>query len=249
MVKLTEIIGSQVVSIFNGKNEGYIASAQTTVGNFKKIAHLKLIDEETETAKSLNVKDIYSLSSGYVLIKNASKILVSVETEKTDELSLVNKTAINLSGQPIGIIKDVLLDEKFNINSIVCLEQEIGISKIVSIGSSFVIVNPEEVRITSNRFKPRTPIDLKSAEEDTRTITIAKSTISDNDLVVAPNKYPTTPIKFTSSNSYLIGKRVSRDIVSLSGELIIRKSSIITAKAISLAKHFNKLKELVSFAY
>ena len=81
------------------------------------------------------------------------------------------------------------------------------------------------------------------------TVTIVANTIPTTESPLSFTSTPTIPIKFTSSNSYLIGKRVNRDIVSLNGELIIRKNAIITAKTLNLAKHFNKLKELVTFAY
>ena len=251
MIKLTEIIGSQVISIWNGKSEGYLASALKASGNgLKKISAFKLIDEETETAKSLNTKDIYSLQAGYVLIKNASKVLISAEPEDSDSVCLINKTAINLASEKIGTITDVFLDDKFNITSIMCDSIELDIAKVVSVGESFVVVNNLDEYVNSSHFKPKHTISPEGAKKDGRTVTIAATKLPELYPIPTPLPYPqSAPIKFTSSNSYLIGKRSGRDVISTSDELIIRKNAIITARTLKLAKHFSKLKELASFAY
>ncbi|MCL2539968.1 MAG: hypothetical protein FWE53_00840 [Firmicutes bacterium] len=177
MPKLTDIIGSRVISVYNGKYEGYVTAAAADAG-YKKITALRIADEETETIKRLLVRDIFSLNTGIILIRNTSKIIVEAGTESELPASLINKTVLDLDGKTLGLVKDVNLNENYSALSISTETEAVELDKVISFGENFLLINNTDKKISAGRFKPD-GIKVNNAQEakpDNRVVSIETKT-------------------------------------------------------------------------
>lgn len=213
MFKATNIIGVQVISVYEGQVEGYVKNLIFS-SDYKKLKSIIVCDSKIEEKQyMLDVKDILSLQD-IVLIKNSS-ILKGVSNQQDN--SPINLPAFLTSGKKLGIISDVILDEKFSIFKFETSEGEAE-NNIAKISKDLILFNNGDTNIKYYNCKPK-------QEKISAITTVSNQSASIN-------------------IPFLIGKKVIKDIFTFNNEIIIKNGNVVTEKVIQLAKINGKLREL-----
>ena len=163
-----------------------------------------------------------------------------------------------LEGNNLGNVKDIILNEKFKIDSIVVDSKEYLAKSVVSYNNDNLIINSSGIKFNKESHQPKTAkvklnnlvtimpkinlpkINFPKIEEVQPSVTESKPNykISNNPL----------PQRVVSDQNYLIGRKVSKTVYGINNEIIIKKDNIITDKTIQNAKLHNKLVELAVFS-
>ena len=236
MAKVSNIISSYVVSVFNGQTEGVVSNI---LFNEKKKAKYLIISQNDETFLMLDTKDIYALGDGAVIIKN-SQVLHMYESkllESKNCFSPINSIVVNLNGDFLGYVSDIELNEKYAILNIsVGSDKTIGLDDVVNVTDSAILtcLGVNKPRLAS--FKTRTKIPTN--------IDDGKVSIMDE---IKPNE-TILPSRSITNYNFLINRKVNRDILNFNGEIIIKENQIINSKILDIARVNGKIRELTKYS-
>ena len=119
MLKLSNIVGKPIISLYNGQIEGIITNAIFDK-RLQKVKCFLVINETNDETLELNstllTKDIYHIGQDAVVIKNNSYIMFSNLNDETKlSINPINCDIYNTLGQKIGVVKDVIFDEQFKV--------------------------------------------------------------------------------------------------------------------------------------
>jgi sporulation protein YlmC with PRC-barrel domain len=259
-MKLTDILSKEVISVFNGKNEGTVLNVCFDK-NLKKLTYLIILTDEDEE-KLLQVENIYRLGK-VVIIKNSDLLepIPNVEKEIVSN-NPINKKCYSLSTEDYGIIKDIEIDENFQTKSILA-NQELKILDLISF-NEILIFNDLGKKMIKSYFKPR----FINNNSNTQTVNILLKENNNsnnneieekNDKILIKNEQnddkdkkkfsfnisTSLPNKsYTENLSLLLGRKVTKNIMTQNNEIIARKNATITDKMLLVAKANQKIKEL-----
>ncbi len=212
MFKATNIIGIQVISVYEGQVLGYVKNLIFSA-DYKKLKALVICDSKIEEKQyMLDVKNILNLQD-VLFVKNST--LLQVNAVQQDN-SPINLPAFLLDGKKLGIVCDVILDDKFIVSTFETSEQ--NVNNIAKISKDLIIFGNENCKFKLCNCKPRT--------EKQKVV----QTVNKNSNVI--------------NIPFLIGKKVVKDIFTFNNEIIIRNGSVVTEKIIQIAKVNGKLREL-----
>lgn len=154
MIRVTDILSKPVISLIDSKTEGIIKNAIFDK-NFKKLKYLILFDNnEHLEEKALNITNIYSYGENAIIVKEESDLDLELSTKKIDDKPFpINNNVYTYLGKFIGIVNDIILDEKFNIISLIVSDKEIMLENIISSGLDAVIIQDEENKINIKSIK------------------------------------------------------------------------------------------------
>lgn len=247
MYKLSEILSSPIISLFNGKIEGTI---KTAIFNKKlqKIKYLVIFNESEQNDEYIiATSNIYSIGKDALVVKNSSCLEPLANFEpKTNFNNPINLYTYTILGNKLGKVADVLFDEAFNVKEIVLSNNEIiPISSLASISNNAVIVQDKTKKVNVAKFcEQKRPRLIKSNE----VVTILRT---DNVPILETTPQPqvaTLPSKITSSVNFLLGRTITQNLYSQSKELIAKKGTPISIKTIENAKRNGKIKDLSIFS-
>lgn len=154
MIKLTELLGKSVLSIYNCENEGIVKDVTFNAQN-NKLKQIKIFkDNDFQEEKIFDTKNIYSLKDA-VILKNDSYITLQA-VEKPANCNLINNAVYSHKGEYIGQIKDVLLNEKFYVEKIV-LNSDLSFlpSQILHSKDKLTIIQDSASKVRLYQFKHR----------------------------------------------------------------------------------------------
>ena len=244
MHKLSSIISKPIFSLFEGVLLGTVLDICFINGKFKGFF---ILSSDEENISFLDKKDVYGIEE-VIVVKNIAKLSFA----GYESSNVMNKRAITLSGQDLGRINEVFLDDNFNILSVqtdsnLLLPNE----KISKVGEDAVVFEfGEKVKISS--FKPKGKIFSGEVKDLKVTILEKEKENASKLLVIGENenveKKHFIPKKIMQNPNFLLGRRAAAMIKAESGEVIIGAGQIITEKTISRAKIHNKIFELSSCA-
>ncbi len=149
MQSFTKIIGMPVISIFNCENIGTVLNMQISKDK-SKIKFLVISSNDDETTYLLPTKSVYSLNSA-VLIRNKQTLSV---TSELGIQNLINLNAFGLSGKSFGKIKDIELDDKWRITSIIA-DEPLSSKTLLDYTNNIALFNDIEKKLTKGKFAPR----------------------------------------------------------------------------------------------
>ncbi len=230
MIKLTDIISKPVVSIFDCKYVGIIENVLFNKSK-KNVEFLIVYDEKDDIEYIITPKSIINLNN-YVLIKNVGELCLKsdLELQTSSFENLINKDVINLTGENLGKINEVNLDQKLNINSLETIKNTtINVKNIVKIED---VVLHSNNKINMYKYKSKACFKPQKTEVP----------------VLVQDIKPKLPIK-TTINEKLLLNRVVYNTIYNGSEAIIKSNSIITNSIIETAKKYGKLKELVKYSF
>lgn len=236
MAKVSNIISSFVVSIFDGQTEGVVSNI---LFNEKKKAKYLIISQNDETFLMLDTKDIYALGDGAVLIKNSQvmHIYESKILESKNCFSPINSIVVNLDGNFLGYVSDIELDDKYAITSIsVGTDKTIKLSDVLNVTDSAILtcIGIKKPKIAN--FKTTSIIPPTS--EDVKVTTLSEQKQSET----------IVPTRSITNYNFLLNRKVNRNIQNFNGEIIIKENQIINTKVLDIARINGKIRELTKYS-
>lgn len=231
MSKVSNIISSYVVSVYNGQIEGIV---NNILFNNKKQAKYLVISQNDEQFLVLETKDIYKTGEGAVIIKNSDvlSIMESSELKMKECFSPINSIVVSIDGNYIGHVSDIELDNKYNIKNFIVDGQVFELNKVINISESAIIINTLDIKTNLSKFKSKTKIVIGNERITNQTVSVMSNQ------TILPNR---TMLNY----NFLIGRKVSKDILNFNGEIIIKENQTVNSKVLDIARINGKLRELI----
>lgn len=155
MKKITDFLGKPVLSLYESVTQGIVKDLFFDK-NFKKLKYIVMFDDnEFQEEKVINVADIYSYGENAIIIKNNA--CVELKNSITSEVSNpINNRAYTTLGKFLGIVTDVLLDDKQNVVQVELDNTNmIDIKQVVTSGKDAMFVQDEDNIIKLANFKSK----------------------------------------------------------------------------------------------
>lgn len=251
MYKVSELISTPIISIYESQNQGIIYNV--LFDTKKRVAkYFSILNEADGIKKILKISDVYKIGKECIFIKNTSSLQLqnNFDRELGDFVNPINLKVYTMDGTSLGCSADVITDEKLNIVSIVLNDgKEIPSSKIFNIGTSIILISDKTNKISN--FKPKNTIKINKANEtkvvmlDTNENNEPESPVLNKTNVIDTNF---SVNKIITDYRFLIGRILSKDIVAINGEIIARKNAIITNDIVGKASLFGKLVEIARYS-
>lgn len=236
MPKVSNIISSYVVSIYDGQIEGIVSNI---LFDKNKKAKYLIVSQNDEQFLILKTANIYKLGNGAVLIKNSSvlELMENNELLIKDCFSPINSIIVETDGNLMGNVADIELDNKYNILNFVSTKNEtLNLKNTVNISDTAIIYSANEKTPKLSRFKQKNKVGIK-----TLNIPDQIATIMDKNETILPNR---TLINY----NFLINRKVTKNISNFNGEIIIKENQIINSKILDIARINGKIRELTKFS-
>ena len=216
MLKASTILGMQVISLFEGQVEGYVKNLIFSK-DYKKLKTLIICNDKFEDKQfTLKTNDIFKIND-VIFIKNQTFIVSS--TNEQDN-SPINLNAFQADGKSLGSLNDVILDDKFNVIKFITNLNEVS-NSIAKINNNLIIFNTDEILLKLYLFKPKQKLRVIN-NSSTKTV-ILNNTLNYN---------------------FLLGRKVTKDILSFNNEMLIKNGTTVTERTVQIAKQNGKLREL-----
>ncbi|MBE5738539.1 MAG: hypothetical protein E7354_02295 [Clostridiales bacterium] len=237
MNKLSELISTPVISLYEGQEIGIVYNISFNFKS-KKYKYAYILNEHENIMYTINLNDIYYIGQDCIFIKNLSfaELKDNIDKELKECQPLLNLKIYNMTGEYLGISKDAEIEDNFTIRNIITdREEAISYDKIVNIGSIILVGNK---KININKFSP------------TKKIKVCKKTASDHIVILnTPKTIDTnTQNKIITDSRFLIGRRVTHDIRAINGEIIARTGNIINKEILTKASNYGKLIEVSRYS-
>ncbi len=231
MSKVSNIISSYVVSVYNGQIEGIV---NNILFNNKKQAKYLVISQNDEQFLVLETKDIYKTGEGAVIVKNSDvlSLMESSELKMKECFSPINSIVVSIDGNYIGHVSDIELDNKYNIKNFIVDGQVFDLNKVINISESAIIINTLDTKTSLSKFKSKTKIVMGNERIANQTVSVMSNQ------TILPNR---TMLNY----NFLIGRKVSKDILNFNGEIIIKENQTVNSKVLDIARINGKLRELI----
>lgn len=231
MSKVSNIISSYVVSVYNGQIEGIV---NNILFSNKKQAKYLVISQNDEQFLVLETKDIYKTGEGAVIVKNSDvlSLMESSELKMKECFSPINSIVVSIDGNYIGHVSDIELDNKYNIKNFIVDGQVFDLNKVINISESAIIINTLDIKTSLSKFKSKTKIVMGNERITNQTVSVMSNQ------TILPNR---TMLNY----NFLIGRKVSKDILNFNGEIIIKENQTVNSKVLDIARINGKLRELI----
>ncbi len=235
MAKVSNIISSYVVSLFNGQTEGVVSNI---LFNNKKKAQYLIISQNDETFLTLETKDIYAIGDGAVIIKNSGllNLYESKLMETENCFSPINSIVVNINGDFLGYVSDIELGSKYEILNInVGKNTTINLCDVVNVTDSAIItcIGKKKPKISSFKEKQTIPTPLNNIKVNALNSKQIETIL---------------PARSITNYNFLINRKVNRDILNFNGEIIIKENQIINSKILDIARINGKIRELTKYS-
>lgn len=248
---LSEIISKPVLNLYSGKIDGTVKNAIFDEC-YKKVQTLIIFDEEEEEY-SLKTNKIYSIGNNSIVIKNSEALELSINQEIPAEKNPINLEVYSTSGNYLGKLIDIELNDKFEVESFITTEQKIAYKQIINVGPN-IIINDGDKQLKLCNLKPK-KINKKAVEILNVTIMPKISDpVEDQTKQVVEEKKSykinaqPLPQKVMGNGNFLIGRKALKTIYGINNEIIIKKDTLINSKNLESAKKHSKLVELTIYS-
>lgn len=230
MKTVSNLIGKPILSVYEGRIEGYIRNILFDK-KMNKICILQFFDDITQEEKIIEFKNIYHIGQDAIITKNSNCVLLDTISDD-NFVSPINKDVYNTSGEKVGKVIDVFLNEKNEVENL-CLQNQntLSVSEILNVGKNVILQKCKNV--TLSQFKSKAKIIKESGEK----IKV--------EIQQTPITAPKTPKKLVSGSiDFLIGRKLTKNIYADNGELLAKKQTKINNVILDLICKNGKLKEL-----
>ena len=241
MIQLSELIGKKVISLYNLKFEGTITNILFD-SKRQRAKYLILQNEEDFVEKVINLKHVYNISNA-LCIKNDTCIRLKdeMELELLGYYNPICDEIFDTTGSHFGVLNDILLDDKFNVEYYVSKNSTFDKSNIVCFNAHLLLLkNGKE---TLAKFSP--PKKIETPQSDI-VVQIPQ------EIAIQPVENPLpitkTPNKAIINSNILLDRLITKNITTQNGEIIARQNQRITQNIIKTARMYGKLKELTEYS-
>ncbi|MGN1221647.1 MAG: PRC-barrel domain-containing protein [Christensenellales bacterium] len=235
MKTLSNLIGKPIISIYNGKIEGYVKNLLFDK-KLTKLCFLQFFDDNTQEEKLLNVKSIYSIGQDAIILKNSFEIILDT-IDESNYINPNNFQIYSVAGNKIGKVADITLNDKNKIENLVLQDKtKLLLKNILNVGDRVIILKEGQSKLKISDFKSKTNI-IKYSKSN------IKVEIQNGVTVIKPQK----PNKVIANNyEFLIGRKTNKNIYADNGELLVKKQTKISTNIIDVVCRNGKLKELTA---
>lgn len=229
-MKLTELYGKQIYSLYEGEILATISGACFSA-NLNKIKSFKVFDQE-ENEFSLPIANIKAMSD-FVIVSNKNKLDMYLEdTSKSPMFKLVLNNKANSLGKVVDAeINDLGIIDHFITDNNECLKPE-----NIYIRKDFIFYSTTPICISNLRPKKKKIQTLSNI--NVNILNFEKHYSQENFI----------PKKLQYNPESILGKISKGDLFGLNNELIIKANQTITEKIVSDASRHNRLNQLFYLA-
>ena len=214
MYKISDIISTPVISLYEGEHIGIIYNIMFDYRQ-KKCNFACILNENDNIPRLIKFKDIFKIGNDCIFIKNLTclDLETNCEKEMEENTNPINLKVYNLSCEFLGTSHDIIVDDNFRISQIVLNNGKIiERNDILNIGKSTIIVGSD---VSIQKFKP--VVKSIKIQNSPKKVMILSDFI---------NSETNTQNKIITDFRFLIGRILSQDVIALDGEMIARKDSI-----------------------
>lgn len=226
-MKITNLFGMQVYSLYEGEIVGTISGALFNHSQ-TKINAFKIFDQE-ENEYELLLSNIKAMTD-CIVITNKNKLSLYSEQPKKSPMF---KQVIDENGKTLGKIIDADIDENGNV--------------INFITNSSVTIKPEHLYIRKSfiyySLSPVTISNYRPRNKKVNTLSQIKVNILNSE-----NAEDFLPKRIQYNPENIIGKVAKSDLFGINNEIVIKANQIITEKIIDDAIKHNRLNQLFYIA-
>ena len=236
MYKISDIISTPVISLYEGEHIGIIYNIMFDYRQ-KKCNFACILNENDNIPRLIKFKDIFKIGNDCIFIKNLTclDLETNCEKEKEENTNPINLKVYNLSCEFLGTSHDIIVDDNFRISQIVLNNGKIiERNDILNIGKSTIIVGSD---VSIQKFKP--VVKSIKIQNSPKKVMILSDFI---------NSETNTQNKIITDFRFLIGRILSQDVIALNGEMIARKDSIVTKDIVNKASSYGKLVEIARYS-
>ena len=162
MYKISDIISTPVISLYEGEHIGIIYNIMFDYRQ-KKCNFACILNENDNIPRLIKFKDIFKIGNDCIFIKNLTclDLETNCEKEMEENTNPINLKVYNLSCEFLGTSHDIIVDDNFRISQIVLNNGKIiERNDILNIGKSTIIVGSD---VSIQKFK----IQKWKSEEET----------------------------------------------------------------------------------
>ena len=203
----------------------------------KKLVELEIVSDDGAKLV-LPTKNIYKVGKNALIVKNTQAVSIKMELSNLC-LCPVDSKAYSITGEYLGIVKEITFNEKF-ITQQISLDNNIILlaDNLASCGKNTIIFHTEEHKVNVKKFEPiKQPKIFKTTE-----VQVAKV------LPIKETKTEQTNISILRNSDFLIGRRCSKNIYNFNNEILIKENGLINKKNLKEIKKFGKLRELMLYS-
>ena len=213
-MRISELIGSQVISLSGAKVCGVVCGVRLSENLARvKAAEIFMSDEDDCERKFVEMRRIRSVGADTVMIMNENSLAAALPDLPR---SPINLPAYSESGEPLGRITDMIVDDKFAIVSLCTAEGVFPAGSILSRSDELVVFRTPGSRTRVSSGKARIPVPARKESGGVKILSAAPP---------SPGRY-----------GFLLGKRPTSDVADTSGNRIAYAGDIVTCAVIENAK-------------
>ncbi|MDD4350873.1 MAG: hypothetical protein PHP83_01650 [Clostridia bacterium] len=253
-MNIKDILNKPVLSLYEGELIGII----DTIWFDKKLKNLVAIElvSEDNLRFVVHTKNIYHVGKNAVTIKNTDHADLKENLEPFDYVkNPIGNKVYTINGELKGVIHNIELNDKFLITKVnLDKDIEIDLAKIANCSKNTILIYDENTTINVNKFKflakPKKMKTKKDINVTTLPIISEPEQADDEERkhIVLPIPTLTNEQKIVNNTSFILGRKVNKDIFGLNNDIIVKKNTKITQQIIKNASRFGKLKELMIFS-
>ena len=240
MIRISNIISMPIISLYESECLGYIYNI-TFDYKLKKCRFACIFNERDNINNIISCADIYAIGKDCVFIKNSDCIQLQecCEKEMKECKNPINFKCYNIDGVYLGIASDIEVDKNYNMIKIILDNgQVLPTSNILNIGN-LILISDNKIKIS--KFKPF----IKT----TKTLNINTDyKVSMLNNTTPANHIPPANNKIITDYRFLVGRIITKDILSLNGEIIAKKDSSINKDTVKKASLYGKLVEIARYS-
>ncbi len=240
MYYCSDFISRPVLSLYEGELIGNVCKLLFDK-KLKKLLFLEIIGEN-DNHFLLPTKNIYNVGKNALTIKNNTAVSLKIEDECYACCPAGSK-AFNIKGEFLGIIKEVILNDKFTTEKFSFENNDlIDANMLASCGKNTVIFYDKQTKVDVSKFVPNKVPKIFKTKQVSQT-SILPIEEEKNAQVVAVEETP----KQVQNTDFLIGKVCVKDIFNFNNELLIKAHSVVNKKNLKEINRFGKLRELMLY--
>ena len=235
MKTLSSLIGKPIISIYNGKIEGYVKNLLFDK-KLNKLCYLQFFDDNTQEEKLVQSKSVYKVGQDAIILKNDADIILDT-IDISNFINPTNFDVYSLDGNKLGKVNDIAITDNNKIENLILNNQnKLTTNSILNVGENVIILKAEHQKVKITDFKNKSKI-VKWLNKDIKVETQNGVTI------ITPQK----PKKMLTNNfNFLLGRKTTKSIYADNGELLVKKQTKITNNVIEIVCKYGKLKDLTA---
>lgn len=242
MYYCSDLIARPILSLYEGELLGTVDKLLFDK-KMKRLLYLEFIGEN-DNKFLLPTKNIYNLGKNALTIKNNTAVSLKIDSQGFASCPIGAK-AFNIKGEFLGIVKEVILNDKYMTEKISFENNEVMPAEMIaSCGKNTIIFYDRSSKVDIKRFTPnKTPKTFKTNQ-------LVNANIMP---VVAPKNEPASVVPVETqkreiqSTDFLIGKICTKDIFNFNNELLIKAHSVVNKKNLKEINLYGKLRELMLY--